>query len=349
MPHQLETQVLAKRLKGQKLVIPDLKPIFSHWPSLANENYGRMKDVVDRKLPHILPSAKHQQAVKDADPALLAARWWPTSTWEAFQVMTDLTIWFGIWDDYVERLEDPDEAEEFRCATKTFVAQTFGLSNQASKPAPLNPLIRNFGEIAEKIRGAYDIEQREELLRHFDQYIDATRVETEFEKSESVPSLERYWEVRTLTSGMGTLLGMSEFALGVKLPMSVVTSRAYETLWLSTIVINSIVNDLISLKKEMRAGSVLSSVAIMFHASNDLDLAVQLSVDHIQQLVEVYDSTAMMLLEDVVEDVETRQALSKVIDLFRMVNTGNLEWSLGAKRYGVSDFIQEDGSIEVTL
>jgi hypothetical protein len=51
MPHQLETQLLAKRLKGQKLVIPDLKPIFSHWPSLANENYGRMKDMVDRKLP----------------------------------------------------------------------------------------------------------------------------------------------------------------------------------------------------------------------------------------------------------------------------------------------------------
>ncbi|KAF3016258.1 terpene cyclase [Neopestalotiopsis sp. 37M] len=263
--------------------------------------------------------------------------------------MTDLTIWFGIWDDYVERLEDPEEADDFRSATKIYVAQSFGLSEHGSKSMPLHPLIRNFGEIAEKIRGAYDIEQRVELLRHFDQYIDATRIETEFERSESVPSLERYWEVRTLTSGMGTLLGMSEFALGVKLPMSVVTSEAYETLWLSTIVINSIVNDLISLKKEMRAGSVLSSVAIMFHASNDLDLAVQLSMDHIQQLVEVYDGTAAILLDDVADDVETRQALAKVIDLFRMVNTGNLEWSLGAKRYGVTDFILEDGSIEVTL
>jgi hypothetical protein len=145
--------------------------------------------------------------------------------------MTDLTIWFGIWDDYVERLEDPEEAEDFRSATKIYVAQSFGLTEHGSKSMPLHPLIRNFGEIAEKIRGAYDIgepstlfllyrfehekltstkEQRVELLRHFDQYIDATRIETEFEKSESVPSLERYWEVRTLTSGMGTLLGMSE-------------------------------------------------------------------------------------------------------------------------------------------
>ncbi|KAI4598371.1 hypothetical protein KJ359_002780 [Pestalotiopsis sp. 9143b] len=345
--------MLAKSLKGQTLLIPDLKPIFSHWPSLENENYSRMKDVVDKKLPHILPSEKHQQAVKDADPALLAARWWPTSTWESFQVMTDLTIWFGIWDDYVERLEDEEEAEDFRFSTKEYVAQSFGLSSNEyteSTTRSVHPLILNFAGIAEKIRDAYDIEQREELLRHFDQYIDATRIETEFEKSEFVPSLERYWEVRTLTSGMGTLLGMSEFALGVKLPMSVVTSAAYETLWLSTIVINSIVNDLISLKKEMRAGSVLSSVAIMFHESGgDLDLAVRLSVEHIRQLVEVYDTTATMLLFDLVGDQETCRALTKVIDLFRMVNTGNLEWSLGAKRYGVTEFIQEDGSIEVVL
>lgn len=43
--------MLAKSLKGQTLLIPDLKPIFSHWPSLENENYSRMKDVVDKKLP----------------------------------------------------------------------------------------------------------------------------------------------------------------------------------------------------------------------------------------------------------------------------------------------------------
>lgn len=84
---------------------------------------------------------------------------------------------------------------------------------------------------------------------------------------------------------------------------------------------------MISLKKEMRAGSVLSSVAIMFHESGgDLDLAVRLSVEHIRQLVEVYDTTATMLLFDLVGDQETCRALTKVIDLFRMVNTGNLEW-----------------------
>lgn len=54
------------------------------------------------------------------------------------------------------------------------------------------------------------IDQRRVLLDHFDQYIDATRLEAEAERSDDIPSLKEYWEVRILTSGMGTLLGLSE-------------------------------------------------------------------------------------------------------------------------------------------
>jgi hypothetical protein len=50
MPRGTETQILAKKLKGKKLVIPDLKPIFSHWPSQQSEHYAKTKDAVQRKL-----------------------------------------------------------------------------------------------------------------------------------------------------------------------------------------------------------------------------------------------------------------------------------------------------------
>jgi hypothetical protein len=50
------------------------------------------------------------------------------------------------------------------------------------------------------------------LLGHFDRYIDATRLEAEAERGTDVPGLKEYWEVRILTSGMGTLLGLSEYA-----------------------------------------------------------------------------------------------------------------------------------------
>lgn len=57
------------------------------------------------------------------------------------------------------------------------------------------------------------IEQRKILVGHFDNYIDSTVLEAQADLSENLPSLKRYWEVRILTSGMGTLLGFTEYVM----------------------------------------------------------------------------------------------------------------------------------------
>ncbi|KAI1632756.1 isoprenoid synthase domain-containing protein [Biscogniauxia mediterranea] len=340
MNHVNDRTLLAKKLSGQRLVIPDMRPLFCHWPSRVNENYEAMREAVEKRLDPLLSNEKSRRAVNEADPALLAAMWWPTSSFEQYRVMTDLVIWFGLWDDKAERFAPGSgDAEEFRASTKDFVRYALGLGalkNQAA--AATSPLIRGFKSIAEEVCDAYD-----------EGYIDATRLESEADRSELIPSLEQYWEVRVLTSGMGTLLGFSELALNVKLPSSFVCSQTYDTLWVTTIVINSIVNDLISFKKEMRAGSVLSSVAILYHQTNDLDLAVQMSLEHIRQLIEIFDRTATEVLSDVEYDALELEAALKVIDLMRMINTGNLEWSLKARRYGVAQHMTDAGQIDLVL
>ncbi|KAI1485388.1 isoprenoid synthase domain-containing protein [Biscogniauxia mediterranea] len=353
MNHVNDRTLLAEKLSGQRLVIPDMRPLFGHWPSRVNKNYEAMREIVEKKHDPLLADEKSRKTVNEADPALLAAMWWPTSSLERYRVMTDLVIWFALWDDKVEELApgSGEDAEVFRASTKDFVRYALGLGalkNQAAAAA-ISPLIRSFKRIAEEVCDAYDEDQREILLRHFEAYIDATRLESEAERSELIPSLEQYWEVRVLSSGMGTLLGFSELALNVKLPSSFVCSQAYDTLWVTTIVINSIVNDLISFKKEMRAGSVLSSVAILYHQTNDLDLAVQMSLEHIRQLIETFDRTATETLSDVGYDALELDAALKVIDLMRMINTGNLEWSLQARRYGVAQHMTDAGQIDLVL
>lgn len=54
------------------------------------------------------------------------------------------------------------------------------------------------------------IEQLEALAGYFDKYIDATQLEAEADQGTDIPSLEKYWEVRKLSSGMPLFLGMSE-------------------------------------------------------------------------------------------------------------------------------------------
>ncbi|KAI1126095.1 isoprenoid synthase domain-containing protein [Nemania abortiva] len=344
-----ERLLLAQSLSGQRLLIPDMRPIMSHWPCDQHNDYEAVKSAVDERFASIT-SKKKQMAISDADPALLAARWWPTIPRKSYRVMTDLVIWFGLWDDVIEGLNDAATAESLRESTKDFIRTTLGLAECNETTAVTNPLIQSFQPIGLEARAFYNKEQRRILVDHFDQYIDATKLEAEREQSSDIPNLKDYWEVRILTSGMGTLLGLSEYALQVQLPLDFIRSKEYNTLWVTAVVINSIVNDLLSLKKEMAAQSVLNSVAILFHQYGDLDVAVEMSVDHIRQLVALFDRTA----DDVLSSADTfdaceLDAIAQVIDLMRTVNTGNLEWSLHAKRYGVAQHLTEDGAIELVL
>ncbi|KAI2621235.1 terpenoid synthase [Hypoxylon sp. NC1633] len=345
-----EKELLAKRLKGQRLVISDMRPIFAHWPRGQNENYQAVKDIIDKRFAAQPMKEEARKAFDNLNPALLAARWWPTSSKHQYSVLTDLIIWFGYWDDLIESLgPDPSAADDLRNATKVLVRESLGLAVPEQRMTISNPLILSFKDIGEEISTVYDEEQRQTFLVRFDQYIDSTVLEAEADRSEKLPSLKRYWEVRILTSGMGTLLSFTEFAAQVRLPSRLVCSAAYETLWVTTILINSIVNDLVSFKKEMKAGSVLSSVAILYHQVDNLDAAVQMSLAHLRILVDEFDRTANTILATSRLTSDELDAVSKVVDTLRMINTGNLDWSLQSKRYGVSQFMTDAGQIELVL
>ncbi|KAI1166527.1 isoprenoid synthase domain-containing protein [Nemania serpens] len=340
---------LAEKLSGQRMFIADMRPILSHWPCGQHGDYEVVKSAVDKRFA-LLTSRKNQKAISDADPALLAARWWPMIPRKSYRVMTDLVIWFGLWDDMIERLaDDTAAAESLRVSTKDFIRTALGLADGKKATTTVHPLIQSFQPIAAEACTFYSKDQRRVLLDHFDQYIDATRLEAEAERSDDIPSLKEYWEVRILTSGMGTLLGLSEYALQVQLPPSFAQSEAYSTLWATAVVINSIINDLLSLKKEMQARSVVNSVAILFYQYNDLDVAVEMSLEHVKQLVALFDRTADEVLSSTMFDAHELDSIAQVIDLMRTVNTGNLEWSLHARRYGVAQYIAEDGAIELVL
>ncbi|KAI0160981.1 terpenoid synthase [Hypoxylon sp. FL1284] len=326
-----EKKLLLKRLKGQRLVIPDMRPIFAHWPRGRNENYEVVKDAINRRLATQSMKEEAREAFEDMNPALLTAMWWPTASAQQYQVLVDLIIWLGYWDDLVESLgADPIAAEGLRIATKALVRRSLGLADPEDLGEDVvvssYPLLRGFDGIAKEVCGVYDEEQRISLLSHFEQYVDSTRLEAEADRSDRLPGLERYWEVRTLTSGMDALLGFTEFAVQAKLPAKAVRSKAYETLWATTIVINSIVNDLVSFKKEMqKAGSVLSSVAILYREADSLDAAVGTSLAHLRLLVAEFDRAADVLVAAAAADEV--DAVSAVADALRMINTGNLEWS----------------------
>ncbi|KAI1093071.1 terpenoid synthase [Rostrohypoxylon terebratum] len=348
-----EKELLAKKLKGQRLSIPDMRPILAHWPRGKNKNYEAIKKMIDERIAAIPMADEAREAYVKLEPAFFTAlRWWPEAPKDRYRTLVEFVIWFFYWDDLIEGLaSDPSAAEDLRRATKNLVRQSLGLAQPGEEDdvIPSNPLVMSFKDLAGAVCADYDEEQRKTLLGHFERYIDATRLEAEADLSDKLPSLKRYWEVRILTSGMGMLLGFAEYASQAKLPFQLVSSATFEKLWTTTVVINSIVNDLISFKKEMKAGSVLSSVAILYQQVGNLDAAVQMSLAHLRVLVDEFDRAADAIVSEVPLNPDEVDAVSKITEMMKTMNTGNLDWSLQSKRYGVNEFMSDDGHIDLTL
>jgi len=77
--------------------------------------------------------------------------------------MTDLTIWFGLWDDVIEKMaDDHAAAENFRVTTKDFIRRALGLSKGDADAAipdnnnKINPLIQSFQPIAAEACASYN-------------------------------------------------------------------------------------------------------------------------------------------------------------------------------------------------
>lgn len=70
--------------------------------------------------------------------------------------MTDLVIWFGIWDDVIEKLIDPTAAESLRVSTKDFIRNALSPKQGRSTIATANPLIQSFQPIADEACAFYN-------------------------------------------------------------------------------------------------------------------------------------------------------------------------------------------------
>lgn len=68
---------------------------------------------------------------------------------KSYRVMTDLVIWFGLWDDMIERLaDDTAAAESLRVSTKDFIRTALGLADGKKATTTVHPLIQSFQPIA---------------------------------------------------------------------------------------------------------------------------------------------------------------------------------------------------------
>ena len=166
-------------------------------------------------------------ALKRADFGLFGATWWPCTSYERLQVVTELSIWLFVWDDEIDSIAGTfanslDKAHAFRRSTLEFISSSLGLSGSGELPNTANTIIRAFDSFGQRLRAQCPFDQRVGLLREIQYFMNKSEIEQRHALSGHVVSFEEYWEFRMGTSAVRVALAVNEYTCGFSLPKSLI-------------------------------------------------------------------------------------------------------------------------------
>ncbi|KAF2008972.1 terpenoid synthase [Aaosphaeria arxii CBS 175.79] len=338
-------------LKGQMIRIPNLKPLFRHWPTQTSPHVDRLRGDVKDWLNDILPPSKILKALQASDFGLFGATWWPFADFEQLKIVTFFAIWLFIWDDEIDHSDgamwdDHHAAQLYREETLAYIRFSLGLSNL--DPEPSNEIILTFDTIGSAVRKAYSPEKCHMFYEELRFYIENTKQEEAFRIAGAIPTIEEYWRYRLGSSAVYSCLALNEFSWsGMDLPVEFYSDEDVRTMFRYTNVLVVAVNDLLSVKKEIKRNAIDSLIPILVSqfgdssagsCGDDIQIAVDEVVTIIDESIKNMDHVAESLTSKYEHaDEETRVQVRRFVDGCKAYTTGNLTWSLETDRYGVKN------------
>ncbi|MCJ1239389.1 hypothetical protein MMC14_007385 [Varicellaria rhodocarpa] len=253
--------------------------------------------------------------------------------------MVQKTLKLFAWDDETDSTElssiflDFDSAQNFRIRTLTFVRQCLGFDapsnakkNSEEISIESNPIITNFSSVGQSIIQAYTVEQCECLLQEIEFFLEMSAVEQRLSLGDTLPSVEDYVKRRMGTSAVAVCIAITEYCFGMELPRSIMQSSDMKRLWDETNIIIFIVNDILSVHKEVAQGQVDSLIPLLFRQHGAAQLAIDKAIVILKNAVASFDQAARILLARYTQDDITATCLGQFIEGCRYACTANLNW-----------------------
>ncbi|KAF2655196.1 terpenoid synthase [Lophiostoma macrostomum CBS 122681] len=341
-------------LRGRTVHVPSLDYLTQHWPKKTNGELNNMREDVSYWLKSTIPPGKALDAFLDSDFGLFGATWWPCASFEQLRIVTYLAVWLFTWDDEIDISEgamwnDFDEAQRYRDQTLAYVRFALGLD--AVDQVVHHPIILNFKPIGEAIRHRYDIFRREIVYQEMAFYMETSETEQRIRLSGRIPTVTEFWDFRLGSSAVGVCLALNEFSWdSMSLPADVYADDDVKTMFKCTNTIICAVNDLLSVKKEIKRDAVDSLLPILYFRTGDIQAAVTDVVTFLEEEVRTFDAAAESFLQKYcASPIELQNDIRDFVDGCKQYVTGNLSWSLETNRYGVSHAQDGSGNISIVL
>ncbi|KAI1177814.1 terpenoid synthase [Nemania sp. FL0916] len=354
-----EALVVAANIHGKILRLSDLTNVFRSWPTAENKHLAELEVLVNSLLEGAISNKRKLEALKQADFPRLMSLWYPDAEWPELKIATIYTVWIFVWDDEIdtgdtEAAVDEKLAQAYYRESLSYVHRVLGLSDRGHEIDAPHQNMKLFEEVGRAMRAATDIQQRQRFFDELENFMLQVGIEHEHRRAGTIPTTDEYISIRAGSVGCAPQIAMTEYILKFRLPETVMNCKAMKALWKETVQICLILNDVYSAQKEIKQGSLLNLVPVMFKnvecegqesldaVSKDLDLVLK-------EAMEGFEGAASDLGEVARGDAQLQSNLISYIKWCRYFITGVLHWSLGSSRYGMAKCINADGSLSILL
>ncbi|KAL7950589.1 terpene synthase [Trichoderma barbatum] len=349
---------LIAALKGQTLRIPNLTALFQTWPSQTlNTHYQESATLTTNTILQIAAIAPHLQIERRLrdDIALLACLWYPQAPKPRLEALVLYSVWLICWDDTVDENEgdlagDLARAQTWRNKTLQIAKAALQLPGatplQGGEVDAINAVLVDFGERYAK---EAPLRERQLLYDEIAIFIQACAAEQKLRLDEAVPGFDEYMTLRDGTVAGGMLRALVPFAMGRDVPEEILGSPHVQALRRQVNTVVGLSNDTLSLKKELHTDCVINAVCALLTPETTLDEVMAQIHQKLQDGVRQFDVAAGKLLAQFLHDDHLHSLARDLVNGYRYLVTGTLEFTLKSPRYNIAQLLRQDGSLEIVL
>ncbi|KAM5355786.1 hypothetical protein ACJ41O_002432 [Fusarium nematophilum] len=333
-----QTAIIAA-LRGQTLRIPNPRALFRPWPpAQLHRHHEHIAPIVNGAFDRMAAAHPLIAHRKQDDIARLTAFWYPQAQKRQLRALALYTAWLVGWDDAVDANEgdlarDFTRAERWRRRTLDVVRRALdvdvddGVGARAADRGD-DAVNAVFWEFGIRYRDAAPADQRRRLHDEIRGFITSCAVEQQLRLDRRIPDFDSYMAMRLGTVGGTMLCSLVPYATQEELPAAVASAPEVRRLWTQASVLLSLLNNLLSLKKELRTECVINAVTALMKPGAELDDVVADMEKRMWRAVEEFDDAARKLIKIAGPNEELKDLTGRYVDGCRAVVTGTLEFML---------------------
>ncbi|KAF4835925.1 Non-reducing polyketide synthase fsr1 [Colletotrichum tropicale] len=272
------------------------------------------------------------------------AGWYPFATCDTMAALTSFQVWMFIIDDLLDQYSLPQRFDYaalqiLLADCRDFIQQSLGLSQKCDNDGYEyrdHDAVTSFKEYAGAVMKTFGDNHayRSRIAREAIATLDGYRHEAMNRHQGRVPSLEEYLGYRAASSCIMQVVVNFEFANTVHMPEDVMKTPEMCRLYESAVAICFILNDIVSLRKEIKEGFVENLVVLL--ADGDVQRGVDGAAARMQLEVYALDDAAEKATRRFKGTPHEKDIEVLVNNCKNMCRTSWL-WSVRTPRYCLAD------------